>query len=164
MLKDFCILICAEVSVFATRLGVCQNDPVNELLKAPLTIVGAYRSTKVLGGDDGRGIHCPEVGIFDTALFKDNLTSLPVVLQNVTPLPCHFLVRVNTFGGEQPLHMQPWSTKGVMNEILFRSDHGGFWCLCHGRAFLDCCHALRRCTCLGRLPGSFVFRFSIYLL
>ena len=94
-----------EVAVVLARLGVGVDDPVDELLEAPLADVGADRAAEVLGGDDGGGVDRPEVGELDPALLEDRLAGLPVLLHDVAALPRDRVVGVLARGGEDALHL-----------------------------------------------------------
>src|SRR5690606_20751303 len=96
-----------EVAVLATRLRVGQDDPVDELLEAPLARRRADGAAEVLGRDDGRGVHRPRGGELDALLLEDRLTRLPVRLDDVPALPLDLVVRVDARRGEHALDGQP---------------------------------------------------------
>ena len=105
MLKDLRILVGAEVTVVTTSLGVREDNPVNELLQAPLTIISSNSSTEVLRRDDCRSINAPKIWVFDSTLLENNLTSFPVVLNNISPFPIHIVVWMDSLGREQSDHL-----------------------------------------------------------
>ena len=57
--------------------------------------VGADGAAEVLGRDDRGGVDRPEVGELDAALLEDRLAGLPVLLDDVAPLPGHLVVGVH---------------------------------------------------------------------
>ncbi|GMA89141.1 hypothetical protein GCM10025868_43910 [Angustibacter aerolatus] len=74
------------------------------LAQALLALLGADGTAEVLRGDDGGGVHRPEVGELDATLLEDRLAGLPVLLHDVTTLPGDLVVRVHPRGGEDALH------------------------------------------------------------
>ena len=123
MLEDLGVLIGLEVAMLLARLDVGQHDAVDELLQAPLTLLGSERTAEVLRGDDRGGVHTPKIREFHTTLFENNVAILPVRLHHIAPLPIHRVVWVHPFGGVQTLDPEPW--------LLERVVHEG--CRCAGR-------------------------------
>ena len=98
-------IIC-EVSVLFSGRGIGKNNPINNLFERPLAIFMTNRTTEVLGGHDGGGIHRPEVRVLDTALFENHLARFPVGLHHVATFPRHFVIRVHTSGGVDAIEVQ----------------------------------------------------------
>ena len=86
---------------------VFPDDPIDELLEAPLTLPLADRTPEVLRGHDVGGVHGPEVGEFDAALLKVDRTVPPVGHDDVAALPGDLVVRVNALTGVDPPHREP---------------------------------------------------------
>ena len=106
MLEDLGIILSEEVAVILTGLGVGKDDAVDQLTKAALTNVGAQCTTEVLGGDDGGGVHRPEIGELDATLLEDGLTGLPVRLNDIAVFPVDLVVGVNAWRGVDALDGQ----------------------------------------------------------
>src|SRR5690606_26165857 len=68
---------------------------------------GADGTAEVLAGDDVDRVHRPEVGELDAALLEVDRAVAPVGHHDVTALPGHLVVGVDSRSGVDALHTQP---------------------------------------------------------
>ena len=57
VLEDLGVVFGGEITVLAAGVAVGADDPVDQLLQAPLTLRRAHRAAEVLRRDDVRGVH-----------------------------------------------------------------------------------------------------------
>ncbi|CAB4880287.1 unannotated protein [freshwater metagenome] len=134
VLEHLRVGISSEVSVHLARPHVGQHDAIDELLEAPLALLGAKRAPEILRRDNGRSVDTPEVRILNPPLLEDDLAALPVRLDDIAPLPVHAVIGVLSRCGVEPLDHEARLMKGVVDERLsvcrrcIRGD-GHRWCL-----------------------------------
>ena len=116
VLEDLGIGIGPEVAVLAPGLDVGENDPVDELLEAPLALLRPEGAAEVLRRDDGGGVHAPEIRVLGPALLEDDLAALPVCLDDIAALPVHAFIRVLPGSRVEPLDDKAGLAEGVVDE------------------------------------------------
>jgi hypothetical protein len=106
MVENLGVFRSGEVALLPPGLDVDADDPVDELLEAPLALRGAHRTAEVLAGDDVRRVEGPEVGELDAALLEVDRAVAPVRHHDITALPGDLVVRVHPVLGVDALEAE----------------------------------------------------------
>src|SRR6516165_11524585 len=105
--KDLGIGVGGEVAVLPPGRYVGADDPVDQLLQAPLPLRRAHRAAEVLGGDDVGGVDRPEVGELHALLLEVDRAVAPVGHYDVATLPGDLVIGMNALAGVNTADSEP---------------------------------------------------------
>ena len=107
VVEDLRVLRGGEVTVLAAGRHIGADDPVHELLEAPLALRRADRAAEVLGGHDVGGIHGPEIGELHPVLLEVDRAVPPVGHDDIAAFPGDLVVGMNPLAGVDALDREP---------------------------------------------------------
>src|SRR5712692_10780083 len=95
VLEDLRVVFRSEIAVLTAGVAVAADDPVDDLLEAPLALRGPDGTAEVLRGDDVGRVHRPEVWELDAVLLEVDRAVTPVRHHDVAALPRHLVIGMN---------------------------------------------------------------------
>src|SRR5215471_2228909 len=106
VLEDLRIIFGSEIAMLAACVAVRADDPVDELLEAPLALRGPDRAAEILRCHDVGRVHGPEVGELHAVLLEVDRAIAPVRHDDVAAFPGHLVVGMNSLASVNPADSQ----------------------------------------------------------